>query len=68
MRFLSLELDGRTTLDRTRQGLYGVVMGQRGAVVARLPAEPAGIRGRVPPLRRLLGTVQPQPQGVPQLR
>ena len=37
MRFLALELDGRTTLDRTRQGLYGVVMGQATAASQRLP-------------------------------
>jgi hypothetical protein len=40
MRFLSLELDGRTTLDRTRQGLYGVVMGQAAAVARPLGAAP----------------------------
>jgi hypothetical protein len=40
MRFLALELDGRTTLDRTRQGLYGVVMGQAVAVARPLGAAP----------------------------
>jgi hypothetical protein len=35
VRFLALELDGRTTLDRTRQGLYGVVMGQATAASQR---------------------------------
>jgi hypothetical protein len=69
MRFLALELDGRTTLDRTRQGLYGVVMGQHATVRARPRAEPAGNRRRIPTLRRLLlAAVQLQPQGVPQLR
>jgi hypothetical protein len=28
VRFLALELDGRSTLDRTQQALYGVVIGQ----------------------------------------
>jgi hypothetical protein len=68
MRFLALELDGRTTLDRTRQSLYGVVMGQRTTVAARPRAELAGNRQRITPLRRLLATLQPQPHGVPQLR
>ena len=40
MRFLALELDGRTTLDRARQGLYGVVMGQAVAVAKPLGAAP----------------------------
>lgn len=40
MRFLTLELDGRTTLDRARQSLYGVVMGQAVAVARPLGAAP----------------------------
>lgn len=66
MRFLSLELDGRTTLDRARQGLYGVVMGQHAAVRTWPRHEPVMNR-TVPRLRRLLATVQRQPRGVPQL-
>jgi hypothetical protein len=69
VRFLVLELDGRTTLDLTPQRLYGEVMGQHAAVSSRPHAEPAADRRRIPPLRRLLlATVQLQPQGVPQLR
>ena len=68
MRFMALELDGRTSLDRTRQGLYGVVMGQPAAARMRAHAEPTGNRRRIPLLRRLLATVQRQSHGVLQLR
>lgn len=73
MRFLILELDGRTTLDRTRQGLYGVVMGQHAtgphAAVRAQPSAPGPGRNRrqIPSLLRLLRpTLQPQSPGVAQ--
>ena len=45
MRFLALELDGRSTLDRAQQKIHGVVIGQRpfsharAAAVRREPAD-----------------------------
>ena len=44
MRFLALELDGRSTLDRTQQGLYGVVIGQFAAKRQGADPTPEGRR------------------------
>jgi hypothetical protein len=68
MRFLTLELDGRTTLDRTRQGLYGVVMGQHPTAPARPALDPAQSRQIRELRRRLLAAVQRQSPGVMPLR
>jgi hypothetical protein len=44
MRFLALELDGRSTLDRAQQRLYGVVIGQFAAKRQGADPTPQGPR------------------------
>ena len=58
MRFLTLELDGRSTLDRAQQRLYGVVLGQMAMAHAGAGApqatRPASSPARRPAMRRWL--------------
>ena len=54
MRFLALELDGRSTLDRTQQRLYGVVIGQLALAHARPGATRIGARAYGPASRTSL--------------
>ena len=56
MRFLALELDGRSTLDRAQQKIYGVVIGQPAFSRARPGAVPRGEPAdpETPRLRRWL--------------